>query len=165
MYTFTNREIAGLTVSNTIAKQNTEHHKAYQEVEVTPQTQNTLNVYVSGSFLISAGSWSQILSEGNTSLDLSIIQYPIDQPVIEKVQSPWGNRFCVSCKKSWEKELFELNTTENKIVIEDSLLILLSGQFKVANILMKPVSFRLVIANTEILAQANSKAILCKVKP
>ncbi len=161
MYSFTNTTIAGLTVSNTIARQGTEHHKLYTESGVTPLTQNTLNVYVSGTFNVSAGSFSQQLEAGNCSLDLTISEYLKDIPVIEKVLSGWGARFCVSCSKSWSWQVHTLTALEAANIERDSLGIALQGDLLVGESMMKSISYRFIPKSTTAVAQTSSKLIVC----
>lgn len=163
MYTFTNHFIAGLKVSSTIAKQGTQHHKVYTEQGVSPQNQNTLNVYVSGLFNISSGNWSQQVLPGNCSLDLTISEYLKDQVVIEQVESAWASRFCVSCdNETWTRQLYNLTEQNSLTVSADSLLIVLEGELLVADVPMKAISYRLAAKNCQITATTSARIILCQ---
>lgn len=142
MYQFSNVEIAGLTVSQSIAQSGEQHRKRYTSAGVTPATQNTLNVYVSGSFNFEVDGFSQVLAPGQTNLDLTIAEYPVDEICVETVISDWGNRFCVSCKQPWEREQFTLNAGQTLELTKDSVLVLLSGSVDVAGTAMAAVSYR-----------------------
>lgn len=152
MYQFTNVVVAGLTVSQSIAKAGTKHHKQYAAAGVTPATQNTLNVYLSGSFNFEVGGFSQTLHAGDTSLDLGLTQYPTDVPCVETVLSDWGTRCCVSSKKPWMREAVELGAGQAHTLTHDSLVFLTGGTVDVGGAAMKPVSYREVPRSTVITA-------------
>lgn len=152
MYQFTNIVLAGLTVSQSIAKAGTKHHKQYATAGVSPLTQNTLNVYLSGSFSFEVGNFSQVMNAGDTSLDLGLAQYPTDVPCVETVLSDWGTRCCVSCKRPWTREAVELASGQTHTLAHDSLVILTGGTVDVGGSAMKSVSYREVPRSTIITA-------------
>jgi hypothetical protein len=142
MYQFSTQEIAGLQVAQTVAKSGTNHKKAYAAAGVTPATQDTLNVYVSGQFRFDCGQFSQTLVAGQTSHDLTLAAYPAGEICEETVLSAWGMRFCVSSKKPWERERFTLNAGQTLELTKDSLLVLVSGSVDVSGSAMAPVGYR-----------------------
>jgi hypothetical protein len=163
MYTFTTHKLAGLKVSGTVAQYGTEHHKVYSESGVTPITQNTLNVYVSGTFQLSCGEWTQVVEAGQSSLDLTIGEYPKDEPVIEKVLSPWGTRFCISCDHPWIYEPGPLAAGESITVETESVLVVLEGEAVIGALGLKTGGYRLVRAGNTVRGKTDSRIVLCKV--
>lgn len=166
MYQFTNVVLAGLTVSQSIAKAGTKHHKQYTNAGVAPATQNTLNVYLFGSFSFEVGNFSQVMQAGDTSLDLGLTQYPADLPCVETVLSDWGARCCVSSKKPWAREVVELGSGQAHTLAHDSLVILTGGTVDVGGSAMKPVSYREVPKGSVITAGLMPASIIvCRPLP
>lgn len=163
MYQFTNVVLADLTVSQSIAKAGTKHHKQYATAGVSPATQNTLNVYLAGSFNFEAGGYSRVMHAGDTSLDLDITQYPTDVPCVETVLSDWGTRCCISAKKPWVREIINLAPGQVHVMSRDSLVILTGGTANVGGSAMKPVSYREVPKGVAITAGSlPSSLIICR---
>ena len=163
MYQFTTTEIAGLSISKTIALQGTDHKKRYTRHGVTPASQNTLNVYASGDFEVEVGGASYQMAAGQTSLDLPVTEYPAGEVCIERVLSQWGCRFCVSSSSPWSRQKFTINGSAQFTPTKDCLLVLLSGELSTETGLMRPVSYRLARAGVAIDAVVSSTVIVCRV--
>lgn len=161
VYQFTTNTIAGLRVSSSVAKAGTTHRKVCNDSGVSPSSQNTLNVYVSGEFKFAVGDFEQILLPGNTSLDLAMVEYPRGVECVETVLSQWGQRFCVSCDGPWQRSSISMLGGEGFTAERESLLILLSGELSVGGSRMLSVSSRAAPAGTLIQATAASALVLC----
>jgi len=165
MYQFSTQEIAGLQVAQTVARGGTDHLKVYAAAGVTPATQDTLNVYVSGSFRFGCGQFSQTLVGGQTSLDLTIAAYPAGEICEETVLSDWGVRFCVSSKKPWERERFALNAGQTLELTKDSLLVLVSGSVDVSGSAMSSVGHRFAPRGCAVTpVNAPAQVIVCRLQ-
>lgn len=163
MYQFTNTAMAGLTVSHSIAKAGTKHRKVYAAQGVTPATQDTLNVYLSGSFNFEAGNFSQVMVAGDTSLDLGIEQYPAGVVCIETVLSDWGRRCCISSKKPWTRDVVSLTQDQTHTLAHDSLVVLTEGYLDVGGSQMRLVSYREVPKGAVVTAESpKAHLIVCR---
>jgi len=95
---------------------------------VTPQNQQTLNVYIAGDFEFTCGDFTQVLHAGDTSLDLTIGEFPAGVVCTEKVLSPTALRICVSPpgKGSWSRE--KVAVTGSISFAEESALVVMGGE-------------------------------------
>ena len=75
---------------------------------VTPQNQSTLNIYSSGKFKASVdeASFSQVLGIGESSLDLSISEFPNQAILVETPVEEPACRLCLSVNGGgkWARE-------------------------------------------------------------
>ena len=163
MYQFSNNVLAGLTVSQSVAKAGTTHLKQFTTAGVTPATQNTLNLYISGSFKFEVNGFIQIMNPGETSLDLSITEYPVNLTCTETVLSDWGVRCCVSSKVPWTKEIVNLSYNQTYENVHKSLVLLTQGTVSIGGVVMKGPSYREVPNNIIITGiTPTSRIIICR---
>lgn len=162
MYQFSTAELAGLQVAQTVAKAGTNHKKVYATTGVTPATQDTLNVYVSGSFRFDCGTFTQTLMAGQTSLDLTIPEYPAGEICEETVLSPWGMRFCVSSKKPWARDALELQAGQSYQPPCDGVVVLTAGELQIGGSMLRHVAFRLAPKGSQVAAVTPSSLLFCR---
>ena len=153
MYQFTTRNLSKLRVSTAFAKHGTDHQKVYDDSGVSPKTQDTLNVYVSGEFDVSCGDFKQTMSKGQTNFDLTLGKYPAGEVVNEVVSSEWGARICVSAYTGkMQTEVTKMSARQEVVAEHDCLVVLLSGELIIGGLTLLPVSYREVGAKTTIVA-------------
>lgn len=164
MYQFSNNMLAGLTVSQSVAKAGTTHLKQFTTAGITPASQNTLNLYISGNFKVEVNGFSQIMSPGETSLDLSLTEYPVNLTCTETVLSDWGVRCCVSSKVPWTKDVINISSTQTYENIYTSLVLLTQGTVSIGGVVMKGPSYREVPNNINITGiTPTSRLIICRI--
>lgn len=127
MYTFEKEVVGPFTVHKSSQVKGDLHVKRFRS-GVTPANQATLNVYISGEFLITCGQFSQSMSAGQTSLELAIDAYPDGALMREEVMSETGVRYCISATEGgkWLREKVSLSGGET--FGQDCLIVVLSGQ-------------------------------------
>lgn len=163
MYQFTTTEIAGLSISKTVAAQGTDHKKRYMKPGVTPDTQNTLNVYISGQFELEIGGVTHVMSAGQTSLDLPLVEYQPGEVCTERVLTAWGTRACISAKVPWSRSHREIAAGAAFTPACDCLLVLLRGELSMDSGVMRPVSYRLARGGSVVTAASASIIVVCKI--
>lgn len=105
MYSFTRQTVGKFTVYQSVQRAGDSHQKKFK-AGVTPQNQETVNVYALGSFRFSMGEFTQDLPAGSTTLDLSITNFPEGVVSTEEVLSPMAVRYCVSAEgKPYTKQI------------------------------------------------------------
>lgn len=98
MYQFEGFEVGGFKVYKSAQKEGDTHLKRFTSPGVTPQTQATLNIYAEGafSFGIPDTGFTQALNAGDTSLNVTLAEYPAGAVCEERVVSQTALRYCVS---------------------------------------------------------------------
>lgn len=126
MYVFKKQLISGFTIYTATPNIGDLHYKKFSGT-VTPTNQETLNVYVMGSFLVRCGTFEQLLSAGQTSLDISLDVYPAEQIYVEKVMGGPAKRLCVSKQDStaWYRQRVLVN--QDWTALDSGILIYLDG--------------------------------------
>lgn len=126
MYSFSRKSIGPYTVHISTQKRGDTHHKKFSG-KVTPSSQNTTNIYVSGRFQLSAGDYSQELIAGQTNLDLNIHEYIPDQVLTETVLSDYAVRYCVP-SAGLTRTIVEVEQPETYNTTKNSLIFVLAGK-------------------------------------
>jgi hypothetical protein len=126
MYSYAKQSIGGFHVYKATPEVGAIHCKKFASA-VTPQNQATLNVYIAGSFELSAGSFTQALEAGQTSLDVTLAEYPAGELFTERVLSGPAIRYCVSKAGggTWLRARIEI--TETWVPEYSGLLIYFDG--------------------------------------
>lgn len=164
MFNFKRSIISGFDIFRSYQKQGDEHKKKFTAAGISPQNQETWNLYIQGTFEFEVEDFSQSLSAGQTSLDLLIPEYPANAPCFERVLSPVGVRYCVSADKlrvsQWTRQVVALGNGESHSVAGDSAMIVLSGMVSVDGLSRGTGSMLPVGLNTTITASGPAKIAL-----
>lgn len=127
MYSFTQSNIGRFTVYQSVQRAGDTHLKKFK-AGVTPQNQETINVYVAGSFCFSVGDFIQVLNAGDTTLDLQIVVFPENVVATEEVMSDVGIRYCISANDgSFTKQIVEVMEGLPYVADSKSVGFVLSG--------------------------------------
>lgn len=126
-YSFQRIAVGSFNVYKSAQVQHDVHLKKFAK-GVTPQNQQTLNVYLSGEFHFGGGGFSQVLRAGDTSTELAIAEFPAGIVFNEKVLSPEGLRYCISpaAKSSWNRA--RVSVSDEVVFEEESVLVVVDGQ-------------------------------------
>jgi hypothetical protein len=151
MYSFSRREVGRFVVQVSNQKLGDVHRKRFKN-GVTPQNQETINVYVAGNFTFSIGSFNKSLTAGSTSLDLEIDEFPEGEIAVEQVVSPTAIRYCVSAKEGkYEKAVSELSTSVPLVLAVASAVFVLSGTVTVGTMVVSTGGYVAVSAGASLL--------------
>jgi hypothetical protein len=154
MYEFEKTYLGRFTVHKSVQLQGDRHFKRFTAPGTTPASQGTLNVYVDGQFQIgiSAAGFSQTLNAGQTSLDLTIAEFPLEAICIETVLSTTGTRYCIgpTTPAPWTREARTLQAGTPMTLGVDAVVFIMSGQIEFSGMLGDPGMVMLVPANTTI---------------
>lgn len=127
MYAFEKEVVGPFTIHKSSQVAGDLHIKRFK-TGVTPLNQATLNVYISGDFRLTCGPLSQVMSAGQTSLEIETSAYPNGGLMREEVLSPTGVRYCISATEGgkWFRKKTQLSGGE--VFQQESLIVVLSGQ-------------------------------------
>jgi hypothetical protein len=126
VYKFSKQLVGGFVIYTSTPSINEVHYKKFSGI-VSPSTQETLNIYLEGTFLIRCGKFEQILYPGQTSLDIQLETYTPEQVYAEKAITTPAKRFCVSKEAggSWQRQ--RVLVDQNWITPESGILIYFDG--------------------------------------
>lgn len=154
MYEFDKITLGRFTVHKSVQLQGDRHFKRFTAPGMSPANQGTLNVYVDGQFRIdiSAASFSQVMDAGQTSLDLTIAEFPMEAICIETVLSTTGTRYCIAPTSpgGWTREACTLQAGTPMTLSVDAVVFIMSGQIEFSGMLGDPGMVMFVPANTTI---------------
>ena len=156
MFGFSHARVGGFDVYRSYQKQGDEHRKRFVASGSSPQSQATWNLYIAGSFEFTVGAFSQTLSAGQTSLALTLPEFPKDEVCVERVLSPLGVRYCVSAKTPWGREVIALPAAAEHQTTRGGTLFVLSGAVGVNGISCGPGACVVVPRDAVIAAQQAS---------
>jgi hypothetical protein len=148
MYSFAKRTLGGYTIYISSQKQGDTHIKKFGQ-NTSPSNQYTTNIYVTGEFLLKAGSWHQIVTGGQTNLDLNIPEFQVGDLVSETVVSPYALRYCVSGEKVLKK-VVSLEQSKPYVSDTEYLVFILSGFVNINNCRLGTGAYMLVPTKTDI---------------
>jgi hypothetical protein len=121
MYSFKRVEVNGVSVHISYQRQGDKHTKKFCS-DVTPQTQETLNIYVDGVFSFSVnGADGVVLGAGQTSHDIPG-SFQCGSIAVEKVLSPTAVRYCVADATS--RQIVDVN---GAIDVQDKVVFVVNG--------------------------------------
>lgn len=168
MYPFKQVSAAGFNLTESIVSPGVEHKKRFIEDGVTPQTQETFNVYTKGSFSFEVPEigFSKTLTAGQTSYDLDVT-YPKDAVCVEKPLEEGSIRVCISSAKpkdTLNREVLAINASQTTEVAKNSLVFVISGTVAISGTDFVHNSFVVTEDTRTILAKTDSKIAVFKCK-
>lgn len=141
MYSFTQNNIGRFTVYQSVQRAGDTHLKKFK-AGVTPHNQETINVYVAGSFRFSVGGFTQDLPAGSTTLDLEIEAFPEGVVATEEVLSPVGVRYCVSAGDgAYTKQIVDVSDAVPFVASARSVVFVLAGSVSVVGVAAGPGAY------------------------
>lgn len=168
MYPFKQVSAAGFNLTESVVSPGVEHKKRFIEDGVTPQTQETFNIYTKGSFSfeIPEIGFSKTLVAEQTSYDLNVT-YPKDAICIEKPLEEGSVRVCISSvkpKDTLSREVITLIPTQTINVTKNTLVFVLTGTITILGTNFKQNSFVTTKESRTISTDAGSKIVVFKCK-
>lgn len=134
MYQFEKNTLGDFVIHKSQPQIGATHKKQFSE-GVTPENQATFNVYIAGSFLFSIGDFQQTLTAGQSTLDLTLDEFPANTLCTETCLENSAVRYCISRATSghWMRtKVTDLNWLAPAnglfIGVDGSLELLVSGQ-------------------------------------
>lgn len=132
MYKFKRTHISGFVLVESRPDIGQIHVKRFAP-GTTPKNQGTLNMYLSGEFLLSvpASSFSQTMLPGQTNIDLKIDAFPAGAEAVEQATSDGCWRMCLSpADKSarWMRRIAEVEAGGALQLSEGDVAIVLFGE-------------------------------------
>lgn len=126
MYKFSKQVIHGFVIYTSVPSIGEVHYKKFSGV-VSPSTQETLNMYLEGTFLIRCGNFEQVMCAGQTSLDIKLEAYASEQVYAEKAITVPAKRLCVSKEASgiWQRHRVLVDSSWTSL--EPGILIYFDG--------------------------------------
>lgn len=110
MYSFKKHEFDWLLIHESRPMPGDTHLKAFVR-DTHPHDQITLNIYVSGEFVIGIGDFSQTMTPGSSSIDLALDVVPSGVVVLERAASDGCMRMCIQSKDPatrWSRKRVEV---------------------------------------------------------
>lgn len=163
-YRFRSIPVPGFNLVESTPSVGDEHAKRFG-AGVTPKNQATLNIYTSGEFTVEivAASFSQTMRPGDTSLDMSIAEFPSGSLCTERATAGPAKRLCLSPSNSgarWRRRI-ETLPPGGSIAIETGAIVIVASGSAVASgrkmqpgdvavdcrIVESPTGARLVVAS------------------
>jgi hypothetical protein len=95
MYQFEKQTLGDFVIHKSRPLIGATHKKQFSE-GVTPLNQATFNVYIAGSFLFSIGDFQQTLTAGQSTLDLTLEEFPANTLCTETCLENSASRYCIS---------------------------------------------------------------------
>lgn len=134
MYSFSRRSVGRFTVYQSIQRAGDTHQKKFK-AGVTPQNQETINVYAAGDFRFSIGEFTQDLPAGSTTIDLGITEFPEGVVSTEEVLSPMAIRYCVGAEaKPFTKDVIQVTDQAPFTAAGKCVAFVLTGSVEAAGV-------------------------------
>lgn len=150
MYSFTQQNIGKFTIYNSVQRIGDTHLKKFK-AGVTPQNQETINVYVLGNFRFSVDGFTQDLPAGSTTLDLNIENFVEGSVATEEVLSTVAIRYCISAgNEPFSKQVAAVTAGSVFTVQEECVAFVLDGNLTIGTLTLGVGAYMEVIPAVDI---------------
>lgn len=160
MYRFERTPVGRFLVHKAATRKGDTHLKRFKE-GVTPRNQETANIYAEGEFEFRVGDFRQVLTAGQTNLDLEIAKFPAGEIATETVLSTYGIRYCVSPNTggAFTREVIHVVPGSPKQFQVETLVFVLHGFIEVGGVSVAQAGYTIVGPNAPVTGEAALLAV------
>jgi hypothetical protein len=160
MYAFTKNTAGRFIVYSSFQRQGDTHLKRFG-AGVTPQNQQTVNIYAKGAFTFQVGALTQQMPEGSCTLDLQLEAFPEGAVATETVVSPTALRYCVAPSDSgpFTRQKLAVSSQSPASFAVKTLVFVLSGTVTAGGVSVAQGGYLLVNPNSPVTGDANVLAL------
>lgn len=160
MFPYATVSVFGMTIKQSVPTKDMVDSVTYQ-TPTGPLTQPEFHVYINGEIELTNGSFTQVMTECQSSFDVNLPQYNIQEPVEEKVLSTAAARFSIYSSEQVEKTQLTLTPNQTYTFVKNSILFLMAGVAATDTFSISGFAFRPIEAGTTLTAQTESRIIVC----